>query len=247
MGRIFLHGDIHGYYKDIRSLKRRLKIAGATLEDTLILLGDVGANYWLDERDIEIKRALNDLEITVFALHGNHECRPQNISSYKYTYSDRYKCVVYYENAFPNLLFPVDGEVYIEGLRFLFIGGAYSVDKQYRLDNGLNWFEDEQMSEEDKCRVRVVVKNNNKFDYVCSHTCPIKYEPTYLFLPFINQSTVDKTMECYLQEIHDLINKDYLKGWFYGHFHDDKQLDNKFTILFKDTILLEDRKIEKEE
>lgn len=38
----------------------------------------------------------------------------------------------------------------MEGTRHLVIGGAYSVDKYYRLENDLLWFADEQPSAEIK-------------------------------------------------------------------------------------------------
>lgn len=41
---------------------------------------------------------------------------------------------VMYEEEFPNILFPVDGEIFtLNGVQCLVIGGAYSIDKFYRL------------------------------------------------------------------------------------------------------------------
>ena len=52
---------------------------------------------------------------------------------------------VWVEEAYPNILFAKDGEIYdIAGMKTIVIGGAYSVDKFYRLSKGYNWFEDEQ-------------------------------------------------------------------------------------------------------
>jgi 3-oxoacid CoA-transferase subunit A len=53
-------------------------------------------------------------------------------------------------------------------------------------------------------------------DLVLSHTCPVAWEPTDLFLKGLDQSTVDKTMERYLGEIE--YNLDY-KAWLWGHYH----------------------------
>lgn len=64
-----------------------------------------------------------------------------------------------------------------------------------------------------------------------SHTCPTIYEPTDLFLPFVNQSTVDKTTERWLGEIE--YNLDY-KLWMFGHFHSLRvypKVDNKEKIM----------------
>lgn len=235
---IFVHGDTHGYAKTFKEINNKLHLTEATEDDTLIILGDVGANYWGDKRDIYIKRLIRNMRPTVLCLAGNHEARPRTIPTYKHIYNPRYKCYGWYEEEFPNIFFPEDGAVYIEDKRFLFAGGAYSIDKEYRLMTGAKWFSDEQPSEEDKSRVRAAVCLNNKFDYVCSHTAPIEHEPTHLFLPFIDQSTVDKSTERYLQKIYDLIDKEYLKEWLFGHFRHDEILDDKFRILFHDMILL---------
>lgn len=61
---------------------------------------------------------------------------------------------VWVEEAYPNILFAKDGEIYdIAGMKTIVIGGAYSVDKFYRLSKGYNWFEDEQPSDEIKAYV----------------------------------------------------------------------------------------------
>lgn len=55
--------------------------------------------------------------------------------------------IVYYEEEYPNILFAKDGEIYdLDGERAMIIGGAYSVDKDYRLMVGEPWFPDEQPS-----------------------------------------------------------------------------------------------------
>lgn len=44
---------------------------------------------------------------------------------------------VWVEEAYPNILFAKDGEIYdIAGMKTIVIGGAYSVDKFYRLSKG---------------------------------------------------------------------------------------------------------------
>ena len=104
--------------------------------------------------------------------------------------------IVYWEPKFPNLLFAKDGEIYeLEGKRCIAIGGAYSVDKYFRLMGGTGWWEDEQPSDEIMDRVENRLKEENwTVDVVLSHTCPYKYIPRDVFLPFIRQDTVDNTM-----------------------------------------------------
>ena len=238
MGRLFCTGDIHAYFKRIREIKNWCEKMNTTKDDCLIVLGDLGANYWLDKRDNQVKEALQSLPITILAIHGNHEERPSNISTYKYAISKKYGGL-WYEYDYPSLLFLEDGEHIINKRRFLIASGAYSIDKEFRLQQGHKWFKDEQMNEKTKERLRRLIKRNNSFDYILSHTAPLNYEPRFLFLPMIDQSTVDKSMESYLQWVYDNIDQEVLKLYLFGHYHSDNLLDKKVRLVFNDIIELE--------
>ena len=67
-------------------------------------------------------------------------------------------------------------------------------------------------------------------DVVLTHTAPLKYEPTEVFLPMINQSTVDKSTEQWLDTIEERL--DYQK-WFCGHYHTAKKID-KIEFMYVD-------------
>ena len=214
---IFYTGDIHGAPWSVVKFSRKYKL---TKEDIIIILGDVGANYYCDDRDRVCKAALNKLKPTVFCIHGNHEARPAGIPSYKQ--KNWNGGLVWYEDDYPGILFAKDGEIFdLEGLKHLVIGGAYSVDKYYRLRHGANWFADEQPSDEIKRYVEQQIREK-AFDIVLTHTCPFKYEPTEAFLPMIDQSLVDTSTEHWLDQIEDMIE---YKAWFCGHWHIDKRID----------------------
>lgn len=214
---VYYTGDIHGQKYEIVRFCKRFKL---TKEDTIVILGDVGANYSSDERDIELKLALNSLKPTILCIHGNHEIRPWNIPTYK---TKKWNGgTVWFEEAYPTLLFAKDGEIYnIEGLRHIAIGGAYSVDKFYRIARGYGWWADEQPSEEIKAYVEQQLKAN-EVDVILSHTCPFKYEPVEVFLPGIDQSTVDASTEKWLDKIEE--TTDYIV-WLCGHWHINKKID----------------------
>ena len=96
---------------------------------------------------------------------------------------------------------------------------------------GYGWWADEQPNDEIKAKVEKVIKdNNNTIDVILSHTTPLKYAPTEVFLNFIDQSTVDKSTEIWLDEIEDVVT---YKKWYCGHYHTDKIIDN-IHIMFKD-------------
>jgi len=233
---IYITGDKHGNYQSVFDF---CKNNNTSKEDILIVLGDAGINYYLDGRDKYLKSDLNEYPITFFSIHGNHEERPENINSYQDKLFHNGK--VFYEKEYPNLLFAKDGEIYnFNGYRVLVIGGAYSVDKYYRLRYGYNWYSSEQPDELTKKHVLEVLKNN-KIDIILSHTCPYKYLPREMFLSGIDESMVDNSTEYFLDEIES--NNDYLK-WYCGHFHTDKEVD-KMKFMFNDIEPFIKKKVKK--
>lgn len=223
---IYVTGDTHGKFDRVLEFCKRKK---TRKKDILIILGDTGINYYLGKKNKLIKEVLNRLPITLFCIHGNHEQRPNTINTYVEMEWRGGK--VYVEKEYPSILFAKDGEIYnFDGKRAIAIGGAYSVDKFYRLANHYMWFEDEQPSEEIK---RFVEQNLDlagwKVDYVLSHTVPLKYEPVEMFLPGIDQSTVDKSTEIWLGEIEEKLE---YERWYCGHYHTEKKVD-KVEIMYE--------------
>lgn len=220
--RCWIMGDIHGSYVPIENFIRRNEdtINFSPETDLMILLGDVGLNYYKNERDVKIKKKINKYPFTYFCIRGNHEARPsicaaENPKEWEAPYLGG---PVWIEKRFPNIIYAMDCPcIYnINGYKTLVIPGAYSVDKYYRINNGWNWFEDEQLTPEEMDLGRKLIETNPAVDLVLSHTCPSIYIPTDLFLSFVDQSTVDNTMERYLGEIEYTL--DY-KWWLWGHYH----------------------------
>lgn len=215
---IYITGDTHGDFRNVARFCERIQTEKS---DILIILGDAGINYG-GEQDEQKKKYLETLPITIFAIHGNHEMRPQTIPTYHEV--EWNGGIVYVEDKYPRILFAKDGELYdIGGQRTFVIGGAYSVDKAYRLMHGLGWWPDEQPSEEIKHRVEENLKELRwDVDVVLTHTAPLKYEPREVFLPGINQGMVDKSTEQWLDSIEERL--DY-KKWYCGHYHTMKKID----------------------
>ena len=227
---VYITGDTHGDFNRYISFASKMQ---PTDKDIMIVLGDAGLNYYKSKKDISTKKFVNDFPFVTFCIHGNHEIRPKNIETYK----TKYFCggLVWYEDEFPKILFAKDGEIYnFDGYVCMAIGGAYSVDKFYRLANGWSWFSDEQPSDEIKSYVESQLERNREIDIILSHTCPKKYEPTEVFLKGLDQSLVDKTTEEWLDTIEQKI--DY-KKWYCGHFHTRKKID-KMQFMFEDIDVL---------
>lgn len=232
---IFLTGDTHGQFQRIYDfcLKHETRT-----EDVMVILGDVGFNYFLDSSDNRRKNKANKQPITWFCIKGNHEKYAGEIVSYEE--QEAFGGVVYVEPDYPNILFAKDGEVYTfivddVAKKVLVIGGAYSVDKYYRLGRGMNWFDDEQPSEETKAYVEGKIEEyNGVFDYIFTHTCPYSFMPVEWFLGGIDQSTVDNSTEHWLDDIYLKLD---VNMWYCGHYHGSK-LEKNVRFMFEDYVEL---------
>jgi len=226
---IYITGDTHRDFKRVGALCDTVE---STKDDTLIILGDAGINYFGDPKDRLLKQQLSELPITLFCIHGNHEQRPETISAYREL--DWHGGKVYAEPDFPLLLFAKDGEVYdLAGKRCIAIGGAYSVDKPLRLVHNWGWWLDEQPSAEIKARVdRRLDAEGWAVDVALSHTCPLKYVPRETFLAGIDQSGVDNSTEKWLGDVESRLSYD---RWYCGHYHINKTID-KMRFLFEDFL-----------
>ena len=225
--RIFAIGDLHGSIHPIENFysRNKNKFNFSPKTDLIICLGDVGTNFFLFKRDKKFKKQLSELPFTYFCIRGNHEARASDVQSTEpeQWYTEPFgknDSTVLVEKQFPHIKYAADiPAIYnINGYKTLTLPGAYSVDKYYRLQNHWTWFENEQLTQEEMEEGRHLIKENDyNFDLILSHTCPLTYEPTDLFLSQIDQSTVDKTMEHYFQEIEYQTN---YRLWLWGHYHE---------------------------
>lgn len=200
-------------------------------ETAIIVLGDFSVDYYLNNNDKKRKYELCDKGFTYYIVRGNHEQRPELIDGITTIYDDIVKGNVYIHPDFPNIRYFLSWGIYtINKYKCLEIGGAYSIDKWYRLarygiynetDNipkKTGWFNDEQATSDEMHNCFETVKGQ-QFDFVFTHTCPISFQPTDLFLNGVNQSLVDNTMEKWLEQVKDNIN---WKVWCFGHYHQNR-------------------------
>lgn len=242
--RFYITGDKHRHFERVKDFCRVMQ---TRRKDVLIILGDEGFNYYDDKRDDELKKEISELNITLFCLHGNKENRPQNVG----TYGIRSFCggKVYYEPKYPNIYFAIDGEIYtFEGKKYMVVGGAHSVDKLRCLEEGLPYWDDEMPGDETKMSVETRLERNENGIYgMLTHTCPIDYLPTEMFMSTRQNAAIkrkprkakskklfkpdiDRSTEIWLGELEKKI--DY-KIWFCGHYHVDKQID-KIRMMHKE-------------
>ena len=262
----YVIGDIHGSWKPIRDFYNRNKDKINFDRDThvLILLGDAGLNYFKNERDDQIKRELSRFPFTYFVIRGNHEERPsvcmeENPDDWEF--EAFFNGAVRVEKKYPYIKYADDGAAlyripyqngeqkyrltgemipHYDYLKVLTLPGAYSVDKEYRQLMGYSWFPGEQMTTEEMNYAKQLVSEIKHCDIVFSHTGPCCYEPTDLFLPFVDQSKVDKSMEQLLGAIEFVLDYDL---WMWGHYHAYRDYPHndgrgKRIMLFQEVVSL---------
>lgn len=244
-GRVFVTGDTH-YKEEYQKIERLCEIAETDKDDVMIILGDHGCNYYGEKKDRRMKKYLESLPVSFVLVKGNHDQRPSSKLCEECHVCD--PCVsgdFLIDPNYPSILYPkMFGFYKILGKPAFIIGGAYSIDKWYRLDmysqgfHNYRWFPDEQLylSEIEDCRKEIIEKTpNGGFEYIFTHTCPIKYEPYDKFLTGIDQTQVDKTMENFFGELESTIR---YKNWFCGHYHVDRKVD-KVRLMYNDILELE--------
>ena len=236
-------GDCHGRFERIGKIDT---IKYSPNETALIILGDAGFNFYLNSTDNKLKKSINATGFTIYCVRGNHEQRPELVKGMEIIWDNDINNYVYYQSEFPKIRYLFDGGIYRFGdYRALVIGGAYSVDKWYRLNSAkikpdsteeeivkkAGWFPTEQLTEKEITDIESTVLITNSFDFVFSHTCPYSWMPVDLFLSGLSQSSVDNSMEFWMEKFKDTFK---WKIWLFGHFHDDRLIRPKVEMYYRD-------------
>ena len=254
-----VEGDIHGkperFSSDLFKEGKEL-----TKDDYVIILGDFGLiwdyqgenkneKYWLDW--------LNDKPWTTLFIDGNH-CNFDRLNSYEV--SEWHGGKVHFIR--PSVIHLMRGEIFnIGGKKILAMGGAESHDTQqgiidpadyptrkdmrkacreleekcggwqfamYRI-RGESWWPQEVPSAAERENAIInLEKNNNKVDFILSHEAPASD------LSLLSHGCYKPTeYSKFLETIHSTI--DY-KGYFFGHYHIDKIINEKDMCLYHNII-----------
>lgn len=224
--------DCHGQFTWINDSLNNYKPE----ETAIIILGDCGFLFWLNKSEHRHNIEISNKGYTIYALRGNHESRVTDLTGWKRVYDYNVENDVYIFPDMPNIHFLLDYGAYNFGGYYCYvIGGAYSVDKWYRLGR-LNmteetniptksgWFANEQLTAEEMAEaeheINYINYNDGKqFDFILSHTCPYSLRPTDMFLSGIDQSTVDNSMELWMDKIYQKNRGKTI--WIWGHYHRD--------------------------
>lgn len=196
MEKLRLIGDIHGQF----DIWKNELIAGC---DRSVQVGDFGIGFPLsgpdDDGIFETTTYPSDVDSSKHRfIRGNHD--------------DPSKC-----KTLPAYI--ADGHTERIGTtRIMYIGGALSIDKAYRIP-GLSWWEDEELSYPKLDRM-IDIYCSWKPDLLITHECPEFISDTVL--RSINRTKFN--MQSRTRNAFQLMFDEYKpSAWYFGHWHNTYQ------------------------
>lgn len=227
---IYVTGDLHSGF-DIQKLYDWKIGPTLTRKDYLIVAGDFGYPWtFSDDEELELLW-LEGGPYTVLFIDGNHE---------RFDYLDERPYEEWHGGLVQRLRknSPVRrlcrGQVYdIDNIRLFTMGGATSVDKQWR-HQGEDWWPQELPDTEnfdEACKNLDAV--DWKVDYVVTHTCSNRMLPQALWPSPGWQNPSHDRLTDFLDELEDRLE---FKHWYFGHMHKDRDCDEKHTLLYDNIV-----------
>lgn len=240
---IYITGDTHGdfsrFYSEENSFLKNL-----TKNDYVIICGDFGGVWDGSEEENKKLDELNELPFTILFVDGNHE---------NFDLLEQYKLDEWNGDLVqfirPSVIHLMRCAVYtIDGKKILTMGGGKSHDvsdgildksdryfesklkwmkrnyRQYYRINHESWWKQEVPSEYEWAILFRMIKIHDKVDFVITHSCPSE------ILDKISNGFYehDEVTEG-LQRIY---NKISFKKWYFGHYHENIKVDDRFELLY---------------
>lgn len=207
--------DLHGG-QDICGLEEYA--ACCTKDDLLILLGDIGLHLYETEENRAFTEYFKALPCRIAFIDGNHE----NFD-YLYSFPQEDWNGGRVHRISENIVHLMRGYVFeLEGSTFFTMGGCKSSQKW--MDAGIWWPQEEPTAEEIGRGLRNLEAHGRQVDHILTHNfpiAPVEADPLTLdgLLNFIRSSVT-------------------YRHWYAGHWHQNKELDAKHTIVYDRLIPL---------
>lgn len=213
------HGDISRFYE----LYYNHGEGHWTKDDILIFCGDWGFLFLNNKSENSFLDDLSSRPYTICFVDGNHE-NFDAINAYPTIEWNGGKAHQIRKNIFHLMR----GQVFeIDGKTFFTMGGAYSIDKGSRTP-GCSWWPDELPTDADyKEATSNLQKHGMKVDYIITHTLPREMIMRLGKYPDAHDMELTGFLEWIMYEVD-------FNHWYCGHWHDDKELNDQFTILWFD-------------
>lgn len=224
---IYITGDTH-IPIDIRKLGMPNfgEQSEMTKDDFVIICGDFGGVWDNSNEDLYWQKWLQERNFKTLFIDGNHE----NFDLLnQYEVSEWNGGKVHFVN--DSIIHLLRGQVYIiNGLKFFTMGGAESIDKHLRKEGKTWWKEEIPSGIEFDEALDNLDKHNWEVDHIITHTASRNKMESLGYIKENNQLNSFFNM---------LENNLTYKHWYFGHFHMDKDIDEKHTLIYNRIIRID--------
>lgn len=224
-------GDLHG--EEWRFTDEYMPgQSGWDADDKLIVTGDFGFVFHGEKNYLSERNKLDALAkkpYEILFVDGNHEG-----FDYLVDYPEELRYGAPARRIRDNIFWLQRGCIYtIEDKTFFTMGGAYSMDKAFRMSyqeicGEKIWFRQELPSSEEYHRaIDTLEKAQMKVDYIITHTAPKSIIPRVIGkMP----DPHDMELTGFLDWIYHEVN---FKKWFFGHFHEDLAVTEQLIACYQ--------------
>lgn len=246
---IYITGDTHSDFS--RFTEENFPIQSEMIKDDYVIIcGDFGGVWTFEEESLREKEALdwlNNKNFTTLFVDGNHE---NYTRLYNYPIEEWKGGKVH--KIRDSVLHLMRGEIFdIDNKKIFAFGGAKSHDIQNGILNldeeekiyeyrkrgayfrirDFSWWDLElPTNQEMENGINNLEKINYKVDYIISHCCPTSIQA------LINPTYKRDILTDYLQQISE---KCTFKRWYFGHYHEYRQVNTQYVLLYEDIVPLD--------
>lgn len=221
---IYVTGDTHANLDIGKLSSRRFKEQKEmSKDDYLIVCGDFGFVWDGSAREMYWQDWLTGRNFTTLWIDGNHE----NFDIlYEFPLTDKFGGKV--REIAPDIYHLDRGQVLtIDGKKIFVMGGAKSHDREHRIEH-ISWWEQEMPNHQEMERaIEALDKNQWEVDYVLTHCAPRSVQST------LSDWYENDPLVSFLERVREDLK---FKHWYFGHYHLDKQINDKFTVLYNKVI-----------
>lgn len=224
---VYVTGDTHGDLSRFAEINMRGESKWAA-DDVIIVCGDFGFLFLNNSFE---ESCLNELEkkpYTICFVDGNHE----NFSAIF-----EYPCEEWNGGKIhrirKNIIHLMRGQVFnIQGKKIFTFGGAYSIDRAEKKLQSLYWKEELPSDKELDEATKNLQAHDMKVDYIITHTAPQKIIRLMGYVPNEHDSCFTNWLEWIMEQVE-------FKKWFFGHWHIDKEITDKFRAMLNDVVTID--------
>lgn len=249
---IYITGDCHARFNRFNT-ENFPEQKEMTRDDFVIVCGDFGG-VWADTPEERYWLTwLNNKPFTTLFVSGNHENFDRLYSEFPIVDFHGGKAHQIRENIYHL----IRGNIFeLCGKKFFAFGGASSHDvqdgildpndfvdaddfretynkwwrtgKMFRV-KGYSWWSQELPSQEEMdFGIKTLEENENEVDFIVSHCCPQQIAAT--FSGGLYQA------DCLTNYFDEVMEKTKFTKWFFGHYHDNRQILGKFIMLYEQIV-----------